>query len=642
MNLQDSLLSKIKARQTKQAEFNSGILTADRYVRTLLDCVGSDVCYQYAAGKTESFDDILRKSANTLTYNNDEMVLEDIYGKPGEWKGGKEFEWVDADGDSLQLPKNTLMVFRHVLTTPKKDRDGDILRTQGAKPDPKMLLLWQHIHTLPIGKMLSVAEHNSKRLAIVSAIVDINAAAHDAAVMIDNGMGRFSHGFRALEFSQIKEGPSEDGGFDVKLFEIMEASVVSVPSNTDAEVEEVILSLVEGKKLTSPIMREVGKSIRGRVNKRVSVATDVKSLPISLDLNITVNGKSAGTGHVKCNGKPDCGCGCSGTSEKTDENQTQGQNPADKEMMLCPKCGAEMVDGKCTKCDYQAESGSSGESQQDADDKSFLVDVGNNDSQKSKTSKTSTKAVTAFIYPGSVSDSYESIGWSLREQARAFLKTAGFVRDNPAASNEPVPYTWVDVVATFDETVILSVENEDGRKYYRAGWKKFAIDDYRLTGVPVEVSLQVSTQILEKAISLSRLISKNCGTGSGGFQAGNTCARGSSGSGETADASESTTSAETTPVNREAAKRTFLEKFNAAYDVFASAVTDAMDNAIDIFSGIRAVTGEENVLQEKEIVCKLLLKSSAEDRQEIKRVLDALLAVDEMKSQTENITKMLG
>lgn len=633
MNLQDSLLSKIKARQTKQAEFNSGILTADRYVRTLLDCVGSDVCYQYAAGKTESFDDILRKSANTLTYNNDEMVLEDIYGKPGEWKGGKEFEWVDADGDSLQLPKNTLMVFRHVLTTPKKDRDGDILRTQGAKPDPKMLLLWQHIHTLPIGKMLSVVEHNSKRLAIVSAIVDINAAAHDAAVMIDNGMGRFSHGFRALEFSQIKEGPSEDGGFDVKLFEIMEASVVSVPSNTDAEVEEVILSLVEGKKLTSPIMKEVGKSIRGRVNKRVSVATGVKSLPISLDLNITVNGKSAGTGNVKCNGKPDCGCGCSGASKETDENQTQGQNPADKEMMLCPKCGAEMIDGKCTKCDYQAESGSSGESQNDADDKSFLMDAGDNASQKSKTS---TKAATPYIYPGSISDSYESIGWSLREQARPFLKTAGLIQDDPDH------HSWVDVVATFDGTVILSVENENGRKYYRTNWKKVAADDYRLTGVPVEVSLQVSTQILEKAISLSRLTSKNCGTGSGGFQAGNTCARGSSGSGETADSSESTTPAETTLVNREAAKRTFLEKFNAAYDVFASAVTDAMDNAIDIFSGIRAVTGEENGLQEKEIICKLLLKSSAEDRQGIKRVLDALLAVDEMKSQTENITKMLG
>ena len=146
-----------------------------------------------------------------------------------------------------------------------------------------MLLLWQHVHTLPIGKMIQVAQQNSKRLKLISAIVDVNELAHDAAVMVDNDMARFSHGFRALEFTEIK-GDGEDGpsGFDVKRFEIMEESMVSVPANPDADTDEVMLSLVEGGKLTSPLMREVGKTIRDR--RAVSV-------PVNLDVKLTINGR---------------------------------------------------------------------------------------------------------------------------------------------------------------------------------------------------------------------------------------------------------------------------------------------------------------------------------------------------------------
>jgi len=249
MNDNDTLLKAIRGRAQKQTEFIYGIQTADRYVRTLQEAVGSDVCYRFAATNQTSFDDIIRKASQTLVYSNPEMVVEDIYGEKGK-KFPKE----------VTLPKNTLMVFRHVLTTPQKDRDGDILRTEGAVVDPKMLLLWQHVPTSPIGKMLAIANHNSKRLEVFSAIVDLNELSHDAAVMVDNDMARFSHGFRALEFEEMK-GDGE-GGYDVKSFEIMEESMVSVPSNTGAENMEVLLSLVEDGKLTSPIMREYGRTFR--------------------------------------------------------------------------------------------------------------------------------------------------------------------------------------------------------------------------------------------------------------------------------------------------------------------------------------------------------------------------------------------
>lgn len=252
----DQLLESIRSRKSKSEPFNGGILTADSYVSTLQECVGIEACYKFAVKGSTSFDDALKKAAKTLTYNNSDMVLQENY--------GNNFEILkDHKGESIEVPKNTLMLFRHILTTPKKDRDGDILRTDGATIDPNMLLLWQHVHTLPIGKALGIAEHSAAVLSMFSAIVDMNELSQDAAVMIDNEMGRFSHGFSAEAFKQL-ESTEDDPfpGFDVTRFSIMEESLVSIPSNTDAEVQEVILSLVESGKLTSSLMKEVGISIR--------------------------------------------------------------------------------------------------------------------------------------------------------------------------------------------------------------------------------------------------------------------------------------------------------------------------------------------------------------------------------------------
>lgn len=258
MRPNDRLLTAIKARAGRKSSFGYGIVTADRYVRTLQECVGLDACYKYASAQRTSFGDVLEKAARTLVYSNEDMVLEEKLASAN---------LRTAAGD-IEVPKNTLMIFRHVLTSDRKDRDGDVLRTKGASVDPKMLLLWQHVHTLPIGKMLAVASHTDRKLRLISAVVDMNETSHDAAVMADNGMARFSHGFRALDFLEQKEGRTDDGpapgGFDVKQFEIMEESMVSVPANIDAETEEVLLSLVEGGKLTSGIMKSYGKTLRAK------------------------------------------------------------------------------------------------------------------------------------------------------------------------------------------------------------------------------------------------------------------------------------------------------------------------------------------------------------------------------------------
>jgi HK97 family phage prohead protease len=358
MTPQELLLKEIRSRQEKSTEFNRGILTADRYIKTLAQCVGSDLCYRYAAKGSISFEDVLTKAASTLTYNNEEMTLENIY--------GEKVAQYDKDLNPIELPKNTLMVFRHTLTTSRKDRDGDYLQTKGAKPDPSMLLLWQHTHTLPIGKVLGTAEHTAHKLSMISAIVDVNELAHDSAVMIENKMGRFSHGFKALDFEKNKDTDGkESGGFNIKSFEIMEASLVSVPANVDAEVEDVILSLVSNGKLTSPMMKSYGTSLDNNRSRKQFALGGLPGVPVKIDLQLSVNGKAVetetkeepndqrdtkGTG-TKCNGKPGCGCGCTGSGapkKADDHNHDHHEDDAakDKEGLVADEKAGRVISGK--------------------------------------------------------------------------------------------------------------------------------------------------------------------------------------------------------------------------------------------------------------------------------------------------------
>jgi len=257
-----TLLQKVRDRQKRaQKGFHYGIGTAFHYVKSVRECVGSDICYQYAASKETSFEDVLRKASKTLVYGKSDMGVDEVLFER------KATELKNLEG--IELPKNTLMVFSHKLTSPKKDRDGDILRSEGGSLDPNMLLLWQHVPTLPIGKYLKTTQHDSSCVKAVSCIVDMNQLAHDAAVMVDNKMGRFSHGFRALEYAELRDTSGHWAGFDVKKFEVLEESLVSIPSNTDAVTEEVILSLVEGGKMKSALMKEYGKTIRSKRNTTV-------------------------------------------------------------------------------------------------------------------------------------------------------------------------------------------------------------------------------------------------------------------------------------------------------------------------------------------------------------------------------------
>jgi len=343
MTLQE-LLQDVRFRQ-KDNPFGYGIQTADRFTKNIEDCCGSKMCYRFGSTRSDSWTDVMRKAAKTLTYHNQEMIREDALDLSASLKTFKS-----ALGSEIELPKNTLLVFKHVITTPTKDRDGDILRTEGAKPDPNMCGLFNHAHTLPIGKHLAVAEHTARKLSSISAIVDVNDLAHDSVVMIENKMGRFSHGFRAIDFVKNKQesGGKAAVGFDIKSFEIMEWSLVTVPSNVDAQTEEILLDLVSKGQLKSPIVKTMGRKI-----KEKRPAFSAGGLPITLNINVKSGGEENGTKETKC------GCGQKPKEEQQsprveEDDKASESKDADSDEMKCPECDGAMKDGVCSKCGYKA------------------------------------------------------------------------------------------------------------------------------------------------------------------------------------------------------------------------------------------------------------------------------------------------
>lgn len=472
----DQLLKAIQQRSQKQTEFAYGILTADKYVATLGEYVGPEGCRRITGNSRTGFHDLLRKAANTLVYSNPEMLMEQITGD----------KRLSGSRLKMELPKNTLMSFRHVLTSSMEDRDGDTLHSDGATIDPKMLLLWQHVHTQPIGKYLVTIDQNTKRLVVESCIVDVNKLCHDAAVMVDNDMGRFSHGFRALEFTETKaRDPGRQHGFDVTKFEIMEESLVSVPANIDAQTEEVILSLVEGRKLTSPLMKYVGRGIRDRRNLSVpgisikyreTKGDETKELECHSLADLKTAAESGLIGGIKdeneSRDRTEARAGAevkSSPSEEADvdSDQIDNKKAGTDEEVTCPDCdwtGPMPKDGKCPECGA-----------------SIVIE------KKSAGKK--------MISNGSPEGSWEDIRDRLASIAKGYLQSKGLTVPEESAGS-------VGIDAMFNDYAVVSAywwNVPANSALYEIDWETDADGDPIWVGDPRKVDKVVTLEQVEKS-----------------------------------------------------------------------------------------------------------------------------------------------
>jgi hypothetical protein len=207
-----SLLELVRER----GNVRGGVVTADYYAK-------------HFAGHAE-FDREIKRASDTLTFHS-----------PGMCDSTKATSSAAMKGllpDGVELPKHAILVSRHVLTATEEDRDLDILDASGASLDMKMPSLWQHIHSIPVGKMCGVVERSKNRIVVASALLDLNDLTNDIVKLVEADVLRWSHGFIPIEY-EMREAKLIDGavGFHIKKFEIMEESYVSVPSCRAAEME---------------------------------------------------------------------------------------------------------------------------------------------------------------------------------------------------------------------------------------------------------------------------------------------------------------------------------------------------------------------------------------------------------------------
>lgn len=133
-----------------------------------------------------------------------------------------------------------------IASTPKPDRDYDVLDPQGATFALPIPLLWQHNHNEPIGEVIE-AKVTDAGIEITAKIAKIDEDGtlknriDEAWQSIKSGLVKcFSVGFRLIDYAYHKD----DYGLDVKEWEWYELSVVTVPANSDA----IITSIKDFKK----------------------------------------------------------------------------------------------------------------------------------------------------------------------------------------------------------------------------------------------------------------------------------------------------------------------------------------------------------------------------------------------------------
>jgi hypothetical protein len=237
-----------------------GIKTAFDYIGGLAPCVASGACRQWAANLADGkgWEVAVKNAASTLVYDDDDTLVGGGVYRPTP-------DEVRSFGNGLVGEKKldapsagAVMDFEAVITTARKDRDGDILEPGGAEVDTRSPLLYMHIPFELIGKLVALTVQNSKRIAGHLSIID-SLLGRDVAQMVEFGCLRISQGFRPLEFEPLEKEDKNDWrtGFHVKKYEMVEVSLVSIPSNKDA-----VVTLFSRGKMAHPLNKAWGQRLR--------------------------------------------------------------------------------------------------------------------------------------------------------------------------------------------------------------------------------------------------------------------------------------------------------------------------------------------------------------------------------------------
>ena len=140
---------------------------------------------------------------------------------------------VNDDGEKRTITGNA--------STPRQDRDDDIMDMAGCKFALPIPLLWQHNHNEPIGEVTE-ARVTDDGIEITATIVKIEEEGSlknrtdEAWQSIKSGLVKcLSIGFKLIEYNYMEDS----WGLHIKEWEWYELSAVTVPANPDAVITSV-------------------------------------------------------------------------------------------------------------------------------------------------------------------------------------------------------------------------------------------------------------------------------------------------------------------------------------------------------------------------------------------------------------------
>ncbi len=175
--------------------------------------------------------------------------------------------------------------YNTIMTTSERDREGDILRSSGAKIDGSMPVLWQHMPYMPIGRLIKVISQDDNKVEIRNGLAGVSMIA-DVMVLMDCKALRTSHGFRPIKYDELRDEQGNYlGGYDFEEYAVMESSLVSVPANAGA-----IITGWENNKFITPIIKAYGQGLFNSRQTIVKGGWDKNSQPGGLNLTVNING----------------------------------------------------------------------------------------------------------------------------------------------------------------------------------------------------------------------------------------------------------------------------------------------------------------------------------------------------------------
>jgi HK97 family phage prohead protease len=144
-------------------------------------------------------------------------------------------------------------------TTPATDRVGDTINSLGASFQNPIVLLHQHKHDKPIGRVM-LKKPTAKGIEFEAEIPNV-ADPGEFKDRVDLAWDEIRHGVvRAVSigFRPIKYAYKEDGGIDFQEIEIYELSTVSVPALPQA----IITSIKSMEPISADVVRMIAESER--------------------------------------------------------------------------------------------------------------------------------------------------------------------------------------------------------------------------------------------------------------------------------------------------------------------------------------------------------------------------------------------